>query len=120
VADLVELANRFVSLSTQLEETRNLMRQALANGAGVAPVRPTPAGGKPGKMSRAETVASAKEAEREIAALLKERPMRTAEIAAATSSRTSTASERLRKLSSRGAVQRDPDGTWSLSSTPAS
>jgi hypothetical protein len=116
---LIELATRFVALSAQLEETRNAMRIALANGVGEAPVRPTQGPRK--AAGRDEVMAKAAEIEAKIVALVRERPMGTAEIAKMTASNVSSTSERLRRLRARGMVAGGRGEGWRVTqaTTPA-
>ena len=87
---LVELAQRYVSLSAELEETRSAMRAALMNGSDR---NPTNAGssGPPNKgMDREAVLAQSKAADERVLALLREKPMRPSEIARATQGKLST------------------------------
>jgi predicted Rossmann fold nucleotide-binding protein DprA/Smf involved in DNA uptake len=117
LTDLRALAERYVTLEREIAEVRNAMRHALGNGVDAAP-NPPPARSKPGG-SRAEALAQAAEAEQRVLALLKDRPMKAAEIARQTASKVSTTAERMNRLERRGMVQRAIDGAWSLQSTPA-
>jgi hypothetical protein len=108
--DLVALAQRYVSLSAELEETRSAMRAALMNGSDG---NPTTAGssGPPNKgMDREAVLAQSKAADERVLALLREKPMRPSEIAKATRGKLSTTRERLRRLHKRGAVEPAADG----------
>jgi hypothetical protein len=107
---LVELAQRYVALSAELEEMRNAMRAALTNGS---QVNPTMAGssGPPNKgMNREAFLAQSKAVDERVLALLREKPMRPSEIARATRGNLSTTRERLRRLHKLGVVESAADG----------
>ena len=113
LSELVQLAERFVRASAELDAIRNEMRKLLLNGADPNPPRPTRAA-RPGAKTRpqqhpktAKSVEAAK-AEAKIVELLKSTPgMRTAAIAKATKSGTTTAAGRLKRLRARSLVERD-------------
>jgi predicted Rossmann fold nucleotide-binding protein DprA/Smf involved in DNA uptake len=105
--DLVELARRYVDLNSQLEEVRNAMRVALANGADPSPPHPT-------QRSLRDR---ARAADEQVVALLREKPMRANEIVTAMSAKTSTVSERLRRLKQKGLIE-PCDGGWTATSSP--
>jgi hypothetical protein len=108
--DLVALAQRYVSLSAELEETRSAMRASLMNGSDG---NPTTAGssGLPNKgMDREAVLAQSKAADERVLALLREKAMRPSEIAKATRSKLSTTRERLQRLRKRGEVEPTADG----------
>jgi hypothetical protein len=111
---LVELAQRYVSLSAELEETRSAMRAALMNGWDKNPTKagsPDP----PNKGTDRESVlAQSKAADERVLALLREKPMRPSEIVRVTHGKLSTTRERLRRLRKRGVVEPAGDG-WPLS-----
>jgi hypothetical protein len=89
---LVELAQRYVSLSAQLEETRNAMRAALMKGSDG---NPTMAGSPdpPNKgLDREAVLVQSKAADERVLALLREKPMRPSEIVRATQGKLSTTS----------------------------
>ena len=114
MVDLVGLAQRYVALSSELEDVRNQMRLALANDGGEAPARPTQ--GSPRKAAGQEHPAAKKAAvvEGEIMALLRDKPgVGTAEVARATASKTSTTVERLRRLREKGMVTGGGNAGWS-------
>jgi hypothetical protein len=125
-ADLVVLARRYLELCEQLEQTRNAMRAALANGAAgptfpqleeSAP-RPTapPRRGreKPQSPLMQSQQQSAAEGEAAIVAFLKSYPgAKTAEIVTATGAKRSTAMARLRRLRSQGKVSGGGEAGWS-------
>jgi MarR family len=100
--DLVELAQRFVRLSGELDATRDAMKRLLMNG-GASP-NPTPAK-RPGvKRPPAQ-------AEEAILNLLQSSPgLRTAAIMKATGCVRSTMVERLKRLQAKGLIERDDAG----------
>jgi hypothetical protein len=107
---LIELAQRYVSLSAELEETRSAMRTALMDG------NPTTAGSSrpPNKgMDREAILAQSKAADERVLALLREKPMRPSEIVKATRGKLGTTRERLQRLRKRGVVELAPNG-WRL------
>jgi hypothetical protein len=134
VSDLVALAKEYVAVSGQLAEIRNAMRVALANGAGGEPAKarhPIELGARPAKPSgrtkvrqnksssrHAQMLAQARAAEEEVLSRVRNGMTRTMEIAAATSSKTSTVSERLRRLKAKGLVVLAEGGGWAAASPP--
>jgi hypothetical protein len=111
---LVELAQRYVSLSAELEETRNAMRAALMNGSDRNPTKAGSAGPPNKGMDREAVLTQSKAADERVLALLRENPMRPSEFARATRAKVSTTRERLRRLRKRGVVEPAEDG-WRLS-----
>jgi predicted Rossmann fold nucleotide-binding protein DprA/Smf involved in DNA uptake len=123
--NLVELAQRFVRLSGELDSTRDAMKRLLMNGAAVkscidAPSKqrspnenPTPAK-RPGAkrpQSRHPKALRAAQVEETILELLQSSPgIRTAAIAKATAAQRSTTDERLKRLQAKGLVERDDVG----------
>ena len=111
--NLVELAQRFVRLSGELDSTRDAMKRLLLNGAGGPSENPTPArrpGAKRPRSSRPKTVAAA-QVEETILELLRSSPgLRTAAIAKATAAQRSTTDERLKRLQAKGLIERDDAG----------
>jgi hypothetical protein len=107
--DLRGLAERFVRLSSELEEVRAGMLAALTmNGAGE---------GRPFVLARTEpgqraTVVAARAAEAAIIERLRERPMGTAELARVTGSPVVTVQDRLRRLRARGAISGGGSSGW--------
>ena len=109
-AGLVDLAERFVRLSSELDATRDAMRRLLLNGSGDTPAAPfVQARSKPGTHPNAKV---AQAAEERILELLKTRPMKMAEIVAATEAKQSTVSERMRRLRQRGLAAPVGGGAW--------
>ena len=86
---LVELAQRYVSLSAELEETRSAMRAALMNGSGGNPMKAGSSGPPNKGTDREGVLAQSKAADERMLALLREKPMRPSEIARATQGRAS-------------------------------
>jgi Bacterial regulatory protein, arsR family len=113
---LVELAQRYVSLSAELEETRNAMRAALMDGPDVNPTKAESSGPPDKGMDREAILAQSKAADERVLTLLREKPMRPSEIAKATRGKLSTTRERLRRLHKRGVVEPAADG-WRLAET---
>jgi hypothetical protein len=110
---LVELAQRYVSLSAELEETRSAMRAALMNGSDRYPTKAGSSGPPNKGTDRERVLAQSKEADERVLALLREKPMRPSEIVRATQGKLSTMRERLRRLRKRGVVEPAKDG-WRL------
>jgi hypothetical protein len=110
---LVELAQKFVALSAELEETRNAMRAALMNGSDGNPMTAGSTGRHKRGMNREAILAQSKAAEERVLALLREKPMRPSEIVRATQGKHSTTRERLQRLRKRGVVEPAADG-WRL------
>jgi DNA-binding transcriptional ArsR family regulator len=108
--DLRTLAETYVALTGQIEEVRRAMLACLTNGADPNPMHPARLSS--GSQSNHPNAAKAAEAEEKIIALLRERPMKAVEITAATESRQSTTSERLRRLRQRGLVTLGGGGAW--------
>ena len=107
---LVELARKFVTLSAELEETRNAMRAALMNGSDGNPTKAGSSGPPNKGMDREAFLAQTKAADERVLALLREKPMRPSEIVRATHGKLSTTRERLRRLRKRGVVEPAEDG----------
>src|SRR6516164_2507484 len=111
--DLVALAQRYVLLSAELEETRSAMRAALINGLDVNPTKAGSSGPPNKGMDREAFLAQTKAADERVLALLREKPMRPSEIVRVTQGKLSTTRERLRRLRKRGVVEPAEDG-WRL------
>jgi hypothetical protein len=107
---LVELAQRYVALSAELEATRNAMRHALTNGSDVNPTRAGSSGPPNKGMTREALLAQSKAVDDRVLALLREKPMRPSDIARATGGKVSTTRERLRRLHKLGVVESAADG----------
>jgi hypothetical protein len=111
--NLVELAQRFVRLSGELDSTRDAMKRLLMNGAGGPSVNPTPAR-RPGAkqpQSRHPKALQGVQVEETILGLLRSSPgLRTAAIAKATAAQKSTTDERLKRLQAKGLVECDDAG----------
>jgi hypothetical protein len=104
--NLVELAQRFVRLSGELDSTRDAMKRLLMNGAGQIG-NPTPAR-RPGAKRPQLRGPQVEEA---ILKLLQSSPgIGTAAIARATTAGRSTTVERLRRLQAKGRIERDSAG----------
>jgi hypothetical protein len=108
MGDLLGLAERFVRLNAEIEETRSAMLAALMNGAGDKPQTPFI---RPARPSSGISSEAAKAAEAQILELLKTKPMKAAEIAAATAAKLVTTHDRLRRLRQRG-LAAPVDGAW--------
>jgi hypothetical protein len=107
---LVELARKFVTLSAELEETRNAMRAALMNGSDGNPTKAGSSGPPNKGMDREAFLAQTKAADERVLALLREKPMRPSEIVRVTQGKLSTTREPLRRLRKRGVVEPAEDG----------
>jgi len=115
---LVALAERFVTLTSELNATREAMRRLLMNGADPdpdPPVNPMSAKRPGGKRSHSppsnRKAARARQGEQAILDLLKMTPgMRTSELAKQTEAQMSTVSERLRRMKRRGQVASEGEG----------
>jgi hypothetical protein len=137
MADLRALAEKYIHLTGEVEQVRRAMLTALtANGAGGEPepeskanfTRParSPSGGiKPKPSSRSSAQSShplaikAAKVDQEIVAMLRATPgLRTVEIAKATSAKTSTTVERLKRLRARGSVVSAEGGGWASAPSP--
>jgi DNA-binding NtrC family response regulator len=118
VGDLRALAERYVTLTGEVEDVRRAMLACLTNGAGESPVvRPTSARSKPGEKgsrSKHPNAQLAAEAEGQILDLLKTRPMRMAEIASEMGAKQTTTTERLRRLRERGQIVPADGGGWAV------
>jgi hypothetical protein len=110
---LVEPAQRYVSLSAELEETRKAMRAALMSGSDGNPTKAPSAGPLDKGRDRGAILAQPKAADERVVALLRVKPMRPSEIVRATHGKLSTTRERLRRLRKRGVVEPAEDG-WRL------
>lgn len=115
MSGLVELARQYVSLSYQLDDVRNQIKRAVLNGGGDAVVTTRPiqparkaGGSKPSPPAR---IVAAAQAEAKIIELIREKPLRTSEIARATKSKTNTTIERLKRLRAKGQALSD-GGEW--------
>jgi len=115
-AGLVELAERYVRLSGELDATREAMRRLLMNGAGgEAPESPFSQAGRPGDEAppSAKMIAAAA-SEARIIEVLKTHPgMGVMALAEATAAKKSTTAERLRRLREKGLVEAAESGGWS-------
>ena len=113
--NLVELAQRFVRLSGELDSTRDAMKRLLLNGAAGKPDAPFARARRPGAKrprSNPPKALRAAKVEETILKLLQSSPgMRTAAIAKATAAQRSTTDERLKRLQAKGLVERD-DAGW--------
>jgi hypothetical protein len=117
VDSLTELARKFVDLSDQLEAVRVEIKRCVLNGGGDPMPNHPPRARAPTKAAGRKAKQSAK-AEAAIVDLISETPMRTSQIARATSAKVNTVSERMKRLCQRGAVRRDEDGLWAAAAAP--
>jgi hypothetical protein len=115
---LVELAERYLTLTRELEETRSAMKAILMNGAGDEQPRPTQGSLRKAASQSQGRFVNARAADEQVLALLRTRPMRSVEIVKATSGKTSTVSERLRRLRQKGLVEPCEGGGWTATSQP--
>jgi hypothetical protein len=105
--NLVELAQRFVRLSGELDSTRDAMKRLLMNGAGAASENPTPTRRAIAKRPQLR----GPQVEEAILKLVQSSPgMGTAAIAKATTAGRSTTVERLKRLQAKGRIERDGAG----------
>jgi DNA-binding MarR family transcriptional regulator len=108
MTDLVELANRFVRLSAELEETRAAMKRLLLNGAGDCAI---PAGLAEAPRRTKPTPAEVAAAEQALLKAMQAHPGDgTNKLAKLTGSGVSTTDDRLRRLEKRGLIERDASG----------
>jgi hypothetical protein len=110
--DLVHLAETFLRLSGELNETREAMKRLLLNGGEGTPAGPF---SRPARVSGVQrpNLGAAQAAEARILELLRERPqLKTGAIAQATGSNTQTVSDRLKRLRKRGEIIGGGAGGW--------
>jgi hypothetical protein len=81
---LVELAQRYVALSAELEETRNAVRDALTNGSDENPTRAGSSGPPNKELNREAFLAQSTTADERVLALPREKPMKAGDFARAT------------------------------------
>ena len=109
--NLVELAQRFVRLSGELDLTRDAMKRLLLNGAAGKPDTPFARARRPGaKRPRSNHPKALRglQVEETILKLVQSSPgMGTAAIARATAAGRSTTVERLKRLQGKGRIERD-------------
>jgi hypothetical protein len=119
MSDLRGLAERYVALSGQLEETRRAMLACLTNGARETAKAPFSRPTRPalGGRRNANGIA-ARAAEAQIIERLRERPMGTAELARATGAKVVTTQDRLRRLRARGEVVGGGADGWRAAAAP--
>jgi uncharacterized membrane protein len=111
---LLALAEKYVTLETEIADVRREMLLALSNGHDPAP-RPTKArSSRPGMLQRSA------ERDQQALDLIRAQPgLRTAELARRLDGAKGTVANRLERLQAKGLVQRDANGAWSSISTPA-
>jgi predicted transcriptional regulator len=107
MTDLVNLARRFVELSDELERVRSEIKRCVMNGSGDEPPHPT-------QRSLRDR---ARAADEQVVELLREKPMRASEIVAAMNAKTSTISERLRRLKQKGLIEPAESGWQATAAT---
>jgi hypothetical protein len=126
MADLIRLAEEFVATARQLDQIRQQMRIALtANGGDseseTAP-HPTQARPKPGKagkarVSKAEMMAAAKALDETALDLIRAQPgVKTGEIRKALAMKSTTATERIKRLRQRGLIEPNGEG-WRIAAS---
>jgi hypothetical protein len=140
MADLVELAERLIRATAEVETVREAMKRLLLNGGGGESPKPNPPRAQRlgGQESQSESrsksqsrprsfsqphpnAAKAAAEEGRILKLLQNQPgLKGAEIARTLTVKPNTASQRLARLSARGAISRGADGAWTASAAPAS
>jgi hypothetical protein len=120
--DLRALAEKYVTLSGEIEAVRRAMLSCLTNGAGDDPVRPiSPARqASGGSQPSHPNAVTAQQAEEKIIEVLRSSPgMGTAAVARATASKVNTTTQRLGRTRERGLITRGDDGSgWTASAAP--
>ena len=128
MADLRALAERFVSLSSEIESVRREMLVCLSNGVdhdeASAPGQPAAAKAQPNgvdlhpppRQAKARRRAfAAKTAEQRLLSAMRDNPGASVNVLAkAAGANRSSTGERLRQLAGRGAVEKDPAGRWRI------
>jgi hypothetical protein len=110
-AGLVDLAERFVRLSSELDATRDAMRRLLLNGAAENhPFSPAVRQKPDGKGTA--------EAEARIIELLQDKPLGTAAISRAMSAKVGTTGERLKRMKMKGLVTGGGADGWRTTTPP--
>jgi Winged helix-turn-helix DNA-binding len=123
MSDLVELARRYVAASDELESLRSEIRRAVMNG-GAPTAEPkanpsSPAARRAAGQRHHPNAIQAAKIDQKVLDLLKATPgLKVGELAKATGLKTSTTSERLRRMRAGGSVAAVEGGGWSAS--PAS
>jgi hypothetical protein len=111
--DLRALAEKYVALNGESDDVRREVLACLTNGGGAKPVRPTSAPRRGEPASQHPNAAKAAKIDEKVIDLLKATPgMKVSELAKATSSKTSTTSERLRRMRARQLVAPVDGGGW--------
>jgi hypothetical protein len=122
---LVALAKEYVAVAAQLAEVRDQIRRCVLNGADHEPANPTrppvKVGGKtkarPAKSrSRAETMEASAALDATVMTLIKDKAMKSSDIARAAKARLSSTSARLHRLHAKGLIARGDGGAWSVAS----
>ncbi len=109
MSDLRALAEQYVRLSSEIEGVRQAMLASLTNGAGESRPFIPPSRETGGSQARRDAAAAE---EAKIVALIRERPMRTSEIARAMAAAGSTTIQRLRRLRERGQITGGGEDGW--------
>jgi hypothetical protein len=105
VSDLVELAQRYITLSNEIEGVRDAMRRLLLNGAEGPKENPIQPPVRRAGGSKPNRVTTQAEAENEVVALLKDQPgMTTARISEAMNCPATSTIARLNRLKEKGVV----------------
>jgi hypothetical protein len=118
--DLRALAERYVTLTGEVEAVRRAMLACLTNGAGEHPARPThPARSAGG--SHPNAIAAQQVEERIIELLCSTAGLKTTEIAAQTSAKVNTTTQRLQRMKEKGQIERldGKEGGWQAAAVPA-
>jgi hypothetical protein len=113
MTDLCALAQRYVSLTTELEDVRQQMKTALLNGGGSETARP-PTSPRQGRNERRELLETSAARDEAVMALLKDGPMSQAALVRAIGVAQSTTQQRLQRLLAKGLLARSDDGDWSI------
>jgi hypothetical protein len=115
--DLRVLAEKYVTLTGEVEDVRRAMLACLTNGAGDAaitarPIKPAKKAG--GSKTSHPHIKAAAEAEARILELIREQPLKTSEIAKATGAKVNTVTERMKRLRDKG-MATSGDSGWRAS-----
>ena len=111
--DLRALAEKYVTLTEEIDDVRRDMLACLTNGTGANPVRPTSAPRRGEPASQHPNAAKAAKVDQQVLDLLKATPgMKVSELAKLTASKTSATSERLRRMRARQLVAPVDGGGW--------
>jgi hypothetical protein len=118
MADLVQLARRLVMLDDEAAKVRAEIKAVVLNGGSEAPPFSPKSMRPPDRpQKRTAIMEQAAKADEAVVGLLRAKPMTTAEIVAATQGKQTTVQNRLRRLMTKGLVERAGSG-WSVTLSP--